>query len=1271
MLIISSGLKGENNTSTMSDLREPICSSVSGCNSFQPKRTSSLVPSGVSLEIDQSMQMQNNYSGKPVPPPKSFLKKSNSSEPSTVSLRSDRSMQNPINYKGKPSPPEKRIETNRSRSPVLSCVSLKSDRSMQIPINYNEGLSSPENRLQQNGLNSPALSVSIKSDRSMQNPINYKGISLPPEKSFLKMSKSSEPSTVSLRSDRSMQNPINYKEKPSPPEKSFQLKRSNTSVPSVLSLKSDKSMQIPINYEGEPLPPTESTKDHFRTTEPRDTKINTILCEDINPREALHDSNTLEVPNEKLKFSLRERYQHLFEGTAQQGSLVPLDRVYTKLYITESMNEQFHSLHEVGQIETSLKIVTVDKLIKCKDIFNPLLGQSKPRTVLTKGVAGIGKTVTVQKFILDWAEGETNQDIHFVFPLPFREMNLMKDKTYSLNDLLQHFFIQEFDASSSEITNHSVFIFDGLDECRLPLDFQNNENIRDVTKAASVDVLLTNLIKGNLLPSAQIWITSRPAACGCIPTECVDRVTEVRGFNDPQKEEYFRKRINDQSLANGIITHLKSLRSLYIMCHIPVFCWIAATVLERMVVDCGWENMPRSLTQLYTHFLITQINTKKAKYSDNKAVDREMIFKLGKLAFEQLEKGNLIFYEEDLTECGIDVREASVYSGVFTQIFREDFGLFQRNVFSFVHLSIQEHLAALYVFLSFHNHNQNVLSPQQASDSEKTVTMEKLLQTAVDKASESESGHLDLFLRFLMGFSLESTQNILRDLLIEKSSRTIETKGIIGYLKYKIRHNVCAHLSVRYFHCLNELNDSSLVKEIEIFLRDRNQNEENLSPELWSALVYIILTSDKKLDVLELRKYVKSDKGLFCLLPVMKLSERARLNNCRITARGCAALALAFSLLKSVKEIDLSHNHIQDYGVKLLCTGITSQHMDTMQTKTSATDNKSALASVLSKVPASDTVDNLDKLLQNFLDIIETYHNIKEFSGLMGTPCVLEILRLKNCGLTSVGCQFLALVLSSSSLNLTELDLSQNNIGDSGVEVLCDTLQKVSHKLDTLKMNNCKITEHSCSALALALQVNSALKAVSLNNNDLQDSGVKLLAAGLETPHCKLESLWLSNCNIRLEGFISLASAMRTNPSHLKVLDLSKNRPGLLGLKLLFAALKNPQFKLETLKLNECGITEKSCATLGSALNSESSSLRELDLSINDLQDSGAKLLSVGLRNPHCKLQKLTLYKCGISKQGYAALAEALQSEPSSLKDCCVVDNEPKGSREQIICDTG
>ncbi|XP_072547564.1 NACHT, LRR and PYD domains-containing protein 3-like [Salminus brasiliensis] len=1212
--------------STMSKQELQIHGPVNGVNGFQINRSNSPVPSGVSLKSDKSMQMPIRFSKKPSVPEKSFQRKdSNSSISSGLSLKSEKSMQMPIQFKGRP------VESGKS------VLSLKSEKSMPMPIQFKGRPVESGKRLHMKRSSSPAPSgVSLKSDKSMQMPIQFEGKPVVPEKSFqLKRLNSSLPSLMSLKSDKSMQMPIQFEGKPVVPVKSFQLKRSYSCVPSVLSL---KSVEL--------LPPGER-----------------------------HDSDTLEFSSEKLKKLLTERCQCLFEGTAEQGNPVLLNEIFTELYITEGMNENLNVHHEVSQIEATLKMGTMDKLIKCSAIFKPLPGQDQAiKTVLTKGVAGIGKTVSVQKFILDWAEGKANQDVHFIFPLPFREINLMRDQKYSLNDLLQHFIMKGIDASSSRITNHSlVFILDGLDECRLPLDFPNNESLWDPTKETSVDILLTNLIKGNLLPSAKIWITSRPAAAGLIPSDCVDRITEVRGFDEPQKEEYFKKRISDQSLASRIITHLKSLRSLYIMCHIPVFCWIAATVLERMVEDCGWDKIPRSLTQMYTYFLITQIHTKREKYSESKVTDKEMIAKLGKLAFEQLEKGNLIFYEEDLRECGIDVREASVYSGVFTQIFREEFGLFQKKVFSFVHLSIQEHLAALYVFLSFQNCGQNVLDPQQDSGRKEPATMFSLLQTAVDKASESDSGHLDLFLRFLMGFSLESNQILIQDLLVQRQTSTMDIKEIVMYLKKTIRESFCAHTSVKFFHCLNELNDSSLVDEIQKFLRNKTRNEDDLSPELWSALVFILLTSDEKLDVFELHHYGMSDKALACLLPVLMLSRKARLNKCKITVKGCAVLAIILTMT-AIEELDLSHNNVQDAGVKMLCTGIQAEILKKMKKNWSCAEERQFVTSVLCLNRSNNRDETLEwdhtlETFNYFMKIFPEKYALKEFPGLQGTK--IKILRLNNSGVTSVGCGFLAVVLNSDSSNLRELELSQNSIGDSGVKVLSDALKKASCKLETLQLDDCNVTELGCAALASALQVNSAVKTVSLCNNELQDSGVKLLSAGLQNPCCNLETLRLSNCSLKFEGFASLALAMRSNPTHLRVLDLSRNRPRDLGVNLLFASLEDTHCKLETLNLQECGITKKSCSSLASALSSESLDLRELDLSANDLRNSGAKLLSVALGNQHCKLQKLVLCNCQVQEEGHAALAEALHSNPRLQKECSLIVDEPEDSRLQLLSDMG
>ncbi|MCJ8736300.1 hypothetical protein PDJAM_G00258180 [Pangasius djambal] len=373
-------------------------------------------------------------------------------------------------------------------------------------------------------------------------------------------------------------------------------------------------------------------------------------------------------------------------------------------------------------------------------------------------------------------------------------------------------------------------------------------------------------------------------AANQIPPECVGQVTEVRGFSDPQKEEYFKKGISDQSLANKIITHMKSSRSLYIMCHIPVICWISATVLERMLGEAESGEIPKTLTQMFTHFLIFQIKHKDQKYHQKCDPDpqqtRESILALGKLAFQQLERGNLIFYDEDLRECGIDVREVSVYSGVCTQIFREEFGLHLGKVFSFVHLSVQEFLAALYAFLCIIFRKTNVLVKQSTGLFKifRKSNMSDFLRSAVDKALQSENGHLDLFLRFLLGLLLESNQILLRGLMSQTGSSSHSKQETVEYIKEKIRENPPPEKSINLFHCLNELNDHSLVQEVQTYLNRGDYSRlrgTTLSPAQWSALVFVLLNSEQELDEFNLGKYDPSEECLLMLLPVVKASRKA------------------------------------------------------------------------------------------------------------------------------------------------------------------------------------------------------------------------------------------------------------------------------------------------------------------------------------------------------------------------------------------------------------
>ncbi|XP_044042597.1 NACHT, LRR and PYD domains-containing protein 3-like [Siniperca chuatsi] len=767
-----------------------------------------------------------------------------------------------------------------------------------------------------------------------------------------------------------------------------------------------------------------------------------------------------------LQSYLQSKFMCAREGMTERTDEQCLVDIFTELFITTGGEIHINEQHEVMQIGMPKgRVAVTEKPIEPSNIFKSPTGNHKPiRTVLTTGVAGIGKTFLVQKFVLDWAEGRKNQDVHLIFPFTFRELNLLKGERFRLAELIHtciwetkaitekklHDIFTKLQASGNRDFNKSkfklLFVLDGLDESRLQLDFTRSEKLPadfDVTQLTSVDVLLTALIKGKLLPSARVWITTRPAAASQIPRDFVHSMTVVRGFTDPQKVEYFRKRFPDEKQASRIISHIKASRSLFIMCHIPVFCWITATVLKDVLNTKTQAELPKTLTEMYTEFLVFQITLTEEKYGTKKSI--QYIQSLAKLAFHQLEKGNLIFYEKDLKDSGINFRKASLYSGVFTEVFKEVRRWKKDNdkgkMFSFVHLSLQEYLAALYVVMSLINDNKNVLSkPELTLESlwmlckRKSIT--EVHEIAIDKALQSPNGHLDLFLRFLLGLSLQTNQDLLKYLLKMTKGFSQTNHKTIQSIKERIRENTSPERSINLFYCLNELKDDSLEEEIQQYLSSGSLSTDQLSPALWSALVFILLSSEEALEVFDLKKYSASEEGLLRLLPVVKASNKSLLSGCNLSENSCKALASVLSSQSSkLRELDLSDNDLHDSGVKLLSAGLESPH------------------------------------------------------------CALQTLRLSGCMITKEGCASLASALKSNPSHLRELDLSYNHPGDSGVMQLSAGLKDPQWRLETLNLDHGGeqrlkpgLKKYVCE---LTLDQNTAHRNLKLYDNCMKATTVK------------------------------------------------------------------------------------------------------------------------------------------------------------------------------------
>nr|XP_049616912.1 NACHT, LRR and PYD domains-containing protein 12 isoform X4 [Syngnathus scovelli] len=964
------------------------------------------------------------------------------------------------------------------------------------------------------------------------------------------------------------------------------------------------------------------------------------------------DSTSLPVQigefKRELQKNLRVMYCKAPEGKTEPSRQETLESVYTKLQISCGVAGLPDKQHEVLQMETCGGEDEEEESIEPCDIFK---SETPLRTMVTVGFAGIGKTFLVRKFVLDWANGGTNTDVDFIFPFAFRELNL-EEKNFSLAELIQHFIcdskaavemlkdilvrLQDLGKRTYQSSDVKIlFVLDGLDECRLKLDLSDERKERlDVTRAYPVEVLLAHLIKGNLLPCARLWITTRPQAARDIPSRLVDGRTEVKGFSRSQRLDYFRKKFSNED----VIKHIQTSRSIFIMCHMPIFCWLTATVLGDY--RKRGEKLPETLTEMYTEFLLYHLDKSEER---SKKKSTEYVKALAELAFRHLMKKQQIFYESDLRESGLGDLQVAKHSGVFTEVFEEVPPLkkYQRGkMFQFIHLSIQEYLAALYVMMSLFQDNKNVLGelPMRCEQ----TSLIRVHEAAIRKASESD-GNLDLFIRFLVGLSLQCNQELMGELLKAPKNFSHSNAETIRLIEQQIDKN-SPEENINLFYCLKELKDESLLDQMKKYLEEFRFRFDNVPPAMWSALVFFLLASDETMSCFELRRYAPSDEGLLMLLPVVKASRKSVLESCNLSEKSGEALASVLSSSRTLRQLDLSRNNLGDDGLEALAAGLAKSQctLQVLALRRCNLSEKSCevLASVLS---LSRTLRQLDLSRNNLGD-----DGLEALAaGLAKPQCTLQVLRLSHGKLSKKSCNALASVLSSCC-SLRKLDLSWNDLGDDGLEALAAGLAKPQCTLQVLELENCNLSEKSGEALASVLSSSRTLRELDLSHNDLGDDGLEALAAGLAKPQCTLQVLKLLRCDLSKKSCEALASVLSSSRT-LRELDLSNNDLGDDGLEALAAGLAKSQCTLQVLKLMSCDLSKKSCEALASVLSS-SRTLRELDLSHNDLGDDGLEALAAGLAKPQCTLQVLTLESCNLSEKSGEALASVLSSSRTLRK---------------------
>ncbi|XP_034044923.1 NACHT, LRR and PYD domains-containing protein 14-like [Thalassophryne amazonica] len=927
-----------------------------------------------------------------------------------------------------------------------------------------------------------------------------------------------------------------------------------------------------------------------------------------------------------LKTALKLKYRKLLSDI----TFIPPRLCIWDLRDYNVLDVSQHEFRTFDKVELpSDETFSVSEILKCDCKHN-----SKKRIILTMGLSRIGKTTAVQMSALDWAEGKGYHDIHLLFLLTFWELSLQKQlpDCLSLFELLKIFYPSLKDLDIASLKEKKVWFFlDGLDESQLSLNF-SSPPVSDVFHTSSVASVLTSLIRGDLLPNAHIWITTRFATAKDIPDRYLLKVTELQGFSDEQKEEHFTNLIPSQDLANKVIHHVKFSGVLDGLCRVPQLCTIIAHVLKKhLKTHKGFLNLTQVYLKLITPQLLNPYRTPVRKMT---------------MMASRLMKSTSVMYEHEITE-DLTVSEASAYCEECPLVLIEEKGLKGARVYRFAHPSIQEFLFASSSLLDSVVPDAPFYLPHCF---------------LVDQTLNHPDGRFDVALRFVFGILKERR-------MVEDSDR------LFLYTKMKLLDNMFSDTAVALFHCLREYDSKAFLSDLKSFLKTDAAPVLTFTPADWSIIIMFLTDFEGLQDTFELEVSHASDKRLLRQLPVVMKSLKAKLRFCNLTYRCCPGLAVVLKTSESrLTQLDLGYNNITDGGVRELTKGLLDKNckLETLRLQGCGLTSNACkyLAAALGQSPKLRELDLSgnrigDDGLQHLAMVLRSAN------------CHIHTLKMSYCHIGPKGCICLASALQQNSQHLKVLDLGLNRIRDKGVQAL---LNKVDiSKLTKLELYFCGLTASSCGNIGKALaSETSSLMELNLSCNKLYAAGFEQICEGMYA-WCSLEKLNVSNCGITsciylakvLCSVSQLYSGGKVQTSwqavELKELDLSKNDFGDEGVREFSAGLRNPYIHLKTLNLSGCYLTDDCCSELAAVFASAHSILNDLDLSDNNLQDKGVKKLCVGLGNPQCKIEKLVLRNCSLSSMSVKFLTAALKSNPLNLGELHVMGNNLDNSQVRVL----
>ncbi|KAM9313623.1 LOW QUALITY PROTEIN: NACHT, LRR and PYD domains-containing protein 3-like [Gastrophryne carolinensis] len=807
---------------------------------------------------------------------------------------------------------------------------------------------------------------------------------------------------------------------------------------------------------------------------------------------------------------IKEEYELYKEGDYRIGEEVSLKRQYTQLVIIEGHREEKEREHEItssGRRHLEIMAERSSNNITIPMLFDPTERGIVPKIVVLQGAAGIGKTMTSRKIMLDWAsEGLYQDTFHFAFYMSCRELNTITGDI-SLADLLSRMCNLQCERRQlTSIFNEDdkiLFLIDGFDELKSSLN--HSEQCRDPFQKTSVEILLKSLLCKILLRRSFLIITTRPLSLKSLG-EVVKRTRYVAilGFTEDDCVEYFQRSFTSEEEAAVAIQTVKSNDILLTMCAAPIVSWLVCTTLKQQMrkgLDVSSCNTTTSIYLLYLEGLLLY-------HCRNPHKALSCIKKLCALANEGVWLQKIFFDESDLRRHGLSISEIkSVFlaENLFLRDARTE------SCSSFLHLSLQEVFASLYYVLVPESERCVAAAEQSPSSEVRTVT--QLLET--------DKRHLDLTRQFFCGLMAEGQIQKLEKCL----QCNISFRGKPAVEKWL---ETDWGLDNNQVMCLYEAQDVEMVRRI-MSQKENIVMYNSTSVMEVRAFSYCLMNS-KREHRIEMHYYVGAESQRI-LSPALHKCSRIRLVRCGLTSSCCADLCSVITTNTSLTSLDLSRNPLQDSGITLLC------------------------------------------------------------EGLRHPGCVLQYLRLEDCGLTSSCCADLCSVITTNT-SLTSLDLTLNPLQDSGIKLLCEGLRHPGCVLQKLRLEECGLTSSCCADLCSVITTNTSLTSLDLTYNPLQDSGITLLCEGLRHPGCVLQELRVIWSKVRIWS------------------------------NLLCEGLRHPGCVLQELWLYHCDLTSSCCADLCSVITTNTS-LTSLNLSYNPKLDKTILLESV--RKRHSTMPELSV----------------------------------------------